>query len=59
MKNRFFDLNKLSSGAYLSYFKQIEFNTEDTKVKHTNITTKIKRKVFTKVIKMPSKEACV
>ncbi len=45
-----FDLNKLSSGAYLSCFEQIEFNTEDAKVKHTNITTKLKWKVFTTVI---------
>ncbi len=28
--------------------------TEDTKVKHTNITTKLKWKVITKVIKTPS-----
>jgi hypothetical protein len=33
--------------------------TEDTKVKHTNIETKLKWIVFTKVIKMPSKEAWV
>jgi hypothetical protein len=33
------------------------FITEDTKVKHTNITTKLKWIVFTKVIKTPSKEA--
>ncbi len=30
---------------------------EEAKVKHTNITTKLKWKVFTKGIKMPSKEA--
>jgi hypothetical protein len=30
---------------------------EDAKVKHLNITTKLKWKVFTKGIKMPSKEA--
>jgi len=28
--------------------------TEDTKVKHTNITTKLKWKVIIKVIKTPS-----
>jgi hypothetical protein len=30
------------------------FTTEDTKVKHTNITTKLKLKLFTKVIGAPS-----
>ncbi len=37
----------------MSCFELIEFITEDIKVKHTNITTKLKWKVFTKVIKMP------
>ncbi len=40
--------------------KQVALNksslkTEVTIVKHTNITTKLKRKVFAKVIKSPSK----
>jgi hypothetical protein len=34
-----------------SCFKYIEFITEDTKVKHTNITTKLNSKLYTKVIK--------
>jgi hypothetical protein len=37
----------------------MEFITENTKVKPTNITVKLKWKVFTKVIKIPSKEAWV
>jgi hypothetical protein len=41
-----------------SCFKQIKSITEDTKVKHTNIATicndNYSKKVFTKVIKMPS-----
>jgi hypothetical protein len=41
-----------------SCFKQIKFTIEDTKVKHTNIATicddNYSKKVFTKVIKMPS-----
>jgi len=32
--------------------------TEDYFPKHTNITTKLKWKLFTKVIREPSKEAC-
>jgi hypothetical protein len=35
------------------------FITEDTKVKQTNITTKFKWQVFTKVIKTLSKKAWV
>ncbi len=42
-----------------SCFKSIKFITEETKVKHTNITTKLKWKLFAKVIEMPSKEAWV
>jgi hypothetical protein len=38
-----------------SFWEYIEFITEDTKVKHTNITTKLKWEVCTKVIKMFSK----
>jgi hypothetical protein len=38
-----------------SCFECIKFITEDTKVKHTNITTKLQRKVFTNVIKKPTK----
>ncbi len=40
-------------------FDQLKFITKDSIVKHTNFTTKLKCKVFTKVIKMPSKEAWV
>ncbi len=40
-----------------SCFKYIKFIFEDTKVKHINITTKLKWKVYTKVIIRPSKEA--
>jgi hypothetical protein len=43
----------------MSCLKLIEFKTEDTKVKYTNMTTKLKWKVFTKVIKMPNEEALV
>jgi hypothetical protein len=32
----------------------LPFIAEDTKVKHTNITTKLKWKLFTKVIRVPS-----
>ncbi len=35
-------------------FDQLKFITKDSIVKHTNITTKLKIKAFTKVIKMPS-----
>ncbi len=38
---------------------KIEFITEDWFTKHTNITTKLKWKLFTKVIKSPSEEAWV
>jgi len=34
----------------------VKFITEDAKVKHPNITTKLKLKLNTKVIKMPSRE---
>ncbi len=37
-------------------FKLIKFITEDYFTDHTNITTKLKQILFTKVIKMPSKE---
>jgi hypothetical protein len=40
-----------------SYLEYIEFITEDYFPKHTNITTKLKWKVFTNVIREPSKEA--
>ncbi len=43
----------------MSCLKLIEFKTEDTKVKYTNMTTKLKWKVFTKVFKMLNKEALV
>ena len=33
------------------------FITEDNFTEHTNITTKLKQKLFTKEIKEPSKEA--
>ncbi len=39
-----------------SFLEYIKFINEDTKLKHTNITTKLKWKVFTKVIKMPSQQ---
>ncbi len=35
------------------------FIIEDTKVKDTNITTKSKQKVLTKVIKTPSQDAWI
>ncbi len=38
----------------MSGLEYIKFVTEDTKVKHTKITTKFKQKVFTKNIKKPS-----
>ncbi len=38
---------------------KIKFNTEDYFTEHTNITTELKQKLFTKVIKMLSKEAWV
>jgi hypothetical protein len=50
------------SGEFYSWQNEVvhtSFITEDTKVKCTNITTKFKLKVFTKVIRMPSKEAWV
>ncbi len=37
--------------------KQAELITEDYFSKHTNITTKLKWKLFTKVIRVPSGEA--
>ncbi len=37
----------------------MEFITEDSFTKYTNITTKLNWKLFTKVIKRPSKEAWV
>ncbi len=42
-----------------SCFEYIKFITEDYFAKHTNITTKLKLKLFTKVIKKPSEEAWV
>ncbi len=42
-----------------SCFELIKFVTEDYFEKHANITTKLKQKLFTKVIKMSSKEALV
>ncbi len=41
----------------MSCFILIEFVTEDWFTKHTNITTKLNWKLFTKVIKSPSEEA--
>jgi len=35
------------------------FSTEDYFTEHTNITTKLKLQLFTKVIKVPSEEAWV
>jgi hypothetical protein len=43
----------------MSGFQSIKFITEDTKAKRTNITTKLKQKLFTKIIKTSSKEALV
>jgi hypothetical protein len=40
-----------------SVLEKIKFIIEDSLTKHTNITTKLKLKLFTKVIKRPSKEA--
>jgi hypothetical protein len=40
-----------------SCFKQIKFITESDFTEHTNIATKLKWKLFTKVIREPSKEA--
>ncbi len=37
-----------------TYFKYIVFITEDLFTKNANITTKLKWKLFTKVIKRPS-----
>jgi hypothetical protein len=37
----------------------MKFITEDIFPKHTNITTKLKQKLFTKVIRGPSKEALI
>jgi len=45
---------KKSNYHKTSCFEEIKFITEDTKVKHTNITTKLKLKLFTKVIRAPS-----
>ncbi len=42
-----------------SCWEQIKFITEDYFTEHTNITTKLKQKLFTQVIKLPSKEAWV
>jgi len=39
--------------------KSSKFNTEHYFTEHTNITTKLKWKLFTKVMKMPGKEAWV
>jgi hypothetical protein len=42
-----------------SCFEIIKFITEEYFTEHTNITTKLKLKLFTKLIKMPSEEAWV
>ncbi len=42
-----------------SFFEQIKFNTEDYFPKHTNITTTLRWKLFTKVIREPSEEAWI
>jgi hypothetical protein len=42
-----------------SYLEKIEFITEDCFPKHTNITTRLKQKLFSKVIREPSKEAWI
>jgi hypothetical protein len=43
----------------MSFLPYIKFSTEDTKAKHTNITTKLNQvwKLFTKVIKQTSEES--
>ncbi len=40
----------------MSSFEWIEFIAEDWIAKYTNITTKLKWKLFTKVIRRPSEE---
>ncbi len=40
-----------------SCFEYIKFITEDYFTEHMNITTKLKWKLFTKVIKIPSEES--
>jgi len=40
----------------MSFLEQIKFITEDRFAKYTNITTELNWKLFTKVIKRPSKE---
>jgi hypothetical protein len=52
-------MNVLPQYNKTSCFEQIKFITEDYFTDHTNIATKLKWKLFTKVIKMPSKEAWV
>ncbi len=43
----------------ISFLELIEFTTEDLFPKHTIISTKLKRKLFTEVIRGLSKEACI
>jgi hypothetical protein len=43
----------------MSFLEKIEFSTDDLFPKQTNITTKLKQKLFTKVIKEPSEEAWI
>ncbi len=42
-----------------SYFELVKFITRYYFAEHTNITTKLRQKLFAKVIKMPSEEAWV
>ncbi len=44
-------MKKRSNYNKTSCFEEIKITTEDTKVKHTNSTTQLKWKLFTKVIK--------